>query len=119
MGSGCSVRDPGLRREGGTGGVVCPSGLPRWAHCITLYITGPSGAAPPHLPGPGPPGSPRAPEGAGAQEPAQPPEPGAGAGAEEPPRAPSGVCGPPLPGGTPGMASGKAAGERRWELVRW
>lgn len=48
--------------QGGPGRVVRPSGLPRWAHCITLYITGPSGAAPPHLPGPGPP---RVPPGSG------------------------------------------------------
>lgn len=44
--------------QGGPGGVVRPSGLPRWAHCITLYITercgppAPARARPP----PGPPG---------------------------------------------------------------
>lgn len=118
--------NPGGSSRGGSG------------HCIRLYITGHGEVTPPpspHLPGAGPVPipvpvpPPRVPAGARRSRRSRPSPrggrcPGCGAAA--------GVCGrgspPPHPAfprppcGSapgPGMASGKAAGERRWELVRW
>ncbi|XP_057244475.1 translation initiation factor IF-2-like, partial [Malurus melanocephalus] len=78
----------------------------------------------PPAPARGRPRVPPAPEGAGAPEPAKPspgpvPRNRLREGSRGLERAPRALRDGSAAGPTPGMSSGKAAGERRWELVRW